>query len=326
MYQKILLAVDGSESSTLAVRKMADFQAQWNAEIVIFSSINHQIPLRTFRLPFLNNMGLPYQIPDLSYEQIQFIYKSFAEKNVNQALQIFEDNSVGEKVSTRIIELQEPAEYAKDIVDAEGFDLTVLGAHGQHSKLHEVFMGSVCEKIMNQVSSDVLVVKAEGQENVQKYQNILLATDGSEQSLKAAKILAEMLPQWNASIVIFFSMMHRKPFGDIPAPFLSPFSNKFNDSDGNLFDMNELFMDMGNKILEKTLQIFQDAGITENISTRLIEDEQPNDYVRRIIPEEGFDLVTLGAKGQHSKMHEIFLGSVCEKITNEATCDVLVIK
>jgi nucleotide-binding universal stress UspA family protein len=57
-----------------------------------------------------------------------------------------------------------------------------------------------------------------------------------------------------------------------------------------------------------------------------VKDEEPADYAKRVVESEGYDLVVLGARGQHSKMQEVFLGSVCEKIMNSVTCDTLVIK
>ena len=121
-------------------------------------------------------------------------------------------------------------------------------------------------------------------------------------------------------------MNHRKPVDTIPAPFLLQFSKTFNDPDENFFKLNQIFKEFGQKMLETTLQVFIDAGVADNVTTRLIEDEDPAEYAKRVVDEEGFDLVALGAKGQHSKLREVFLGSVCEKIMNQATVDVLIVK
>ena len=159
MYQKILLAVNGSEQSTKAAQKLAEMQSQWNAEIVIFHSVQHNLHQRTYPLPFVFNNNRSFQIPNDIYNQFHNAYKDYAENMLQGIKQIFDNAGVGDNVSTRLIEDQDPADYAKSTVETEQFELVVLGAKGQHSKLHEIFLGSVCEKIMNLVSCDVLVIK-----------------------------------------------------------------------------------------------------------------------------------------------------------------------
>ena len=42
--------------------------------------------------------------------------------------------------------------------------------------------------------------------------------------------------------------------------------------------------------------------------------------------EENFDLVVLGAKGHHSKIKEILLGTVLTKVVKCVQCDILIVK
>ena len=42
--------------------------------------------------------------------------------------------------------------------------------------------------------------------------------------------------------------------------------------------------------------------------------------------EEGFDLVVIGTKGIHSKLRQILLGSVAQRVVKNAPCDVLVVR
>ena len=62
------------------------------------------------------------------------------------------------------------------------------------------------------------------------------------------------------------------------------------------------------------------------VETRLIEDDAPEVYIRRIVEEENFDLVVLGSKGHHSKLKEILLGTVSKNVVRSAPCDVLIVK
>jgi len=84
------------------------------------------------------------------------------------------------------------------------------------------------------------------------------------------------------------------------------------------------YRDAANKVLSETERMF--TGGFGTLETRLIEDENPEDYIERITEEESFDLVVLGCKGEHSKLKTIFLGSVATKALNNAACDVLVVR
>ncbi len=42
--------------------------------------------------------------------------------------------------------------------------------------------------------------------------------------------------------------------------------------------------------------------------------------------EENFDLVILGCRGKHSKLKRTFLGTIPDKVINNAPCDVLIVR
>ncbi|MBD3341691.1 MAG: hypothetical protein GF353_21480, partial [Candidatus Lokiarchaeota archaeon] len=79
----------------------------------------------------------------------------------------------------------------------------------------------------------------------------------------------------------------------------------------------------GEKILARAEQIFGEKNIP--IETRLIEGLDPEDYIIQTVEKEAFDLVALGCKG-HSKLEEIFIGSVALEVLNKAPCDVLIVR
>ncbi len=148
------------------------------------------------------------------------------------------------------------------------------------------------------------------------YEKILLATDGSFHSNNAAEQVAEFQKVWESKVVIFHSIMHHM----IPRYY---FHNK-SVPVAAYREMKEVAREAGKNLLNKTKEIFDKAGLS--VKTRLIEDEEPELYIRRIVEEENFDLVVLGCKGKHSKLKEILLGTVSTKIIKSAPCDVLIIK
>lgn len=81
--------------------------------------------------------------------------------------------------------------------------------------------------------------------------------------------------------------------------------------------------ELGKQILKQTKKIFDRANIS--VELRLIEDEGPEDYIKRRVEEEEFDLVVLGFNRHHSKSQKSLMGTRPIKILNHAPCSVLII-
>lgn len=148
------------------------------------------------------------------------------------------------------------------------------------------------------------------------YNKILLATDGSYHANNAAEQVVELQKQWNCKVVIFHSVKHHKLLiGMYPNESL-PIEVYRN--------IEKVAKKAGEELVNKTREMFNKAGLS--VETRLIEEDEPEVYIRRIVEEENFDLVVIGSKGKHSKLKEILLGTVSKKVVKSAPCDVLIIK
>jgi nucleotide-binding universal stress UspA family protein len=78
-------------------------------------------------------------------------------KVIENTKKIFQEHDVISP-DIRLVEKEDPVDYAKRIVEAENIDLVVVGSKG-HSTLEQIFLGSTAEKIGNDVKSDVLFVR-----------------------------------------------------------------------------------------------------------------------------------------------------------------------
>jgi nucleotide-binding universal stress UspA family protein len=155
-----------------------------------------------------------------------------------------------------------------------------------------------------------------------RYNKILLATDGSESSIKAAKKLAEMDYISNAKIEIFHAENHPISSQNVMLPYPALGANVF-VPDAEYKSMRELFKKVGEKILVDTKKVFDDIGIP--VETKLVFDISPEDYAIEAVKKEKYDLIVMGAKGHHGRLKNL-IGSVCTKISNDADCDVLIVK
>jgi nucleotide-binding universal stress UspA family protein len=160
------------------------------------------------------------------------------------------------------------------------------------------------------------------------YKKILLPTDGSDNSLKAAERVIELQKAFGSKIVIFHSEKHYFIQEETTRPLGFPFMDftQFSDlsKESQYLQMHEQFKQWGQNMLFKTAEIFKKANI--EVETRLITEISPENYAETIVKEEKFDLVVVGCKGHHSALRKLLIGTVAEKISNNVDCDVLIVR
>lgn len=172
------------------------------------------------------------------------------------------------------------------------------------------------------------------------YKKILIATDGSGHVDRASSIIIGFYKKWGSQIFIFHSIKHwlekvSPPSHGWTVPYVAdsyfgatstatPVLIK-GEEFSNIKRLSEFeIQHMGESILAEKKAIFDELQIPVKI--RLITKDYPEDYIQRIVPKKKFDLVVVGIKGIHSKLSQIFLGSVAESVVKNAPCDVLVIR
>lgn len=172
------------------------------------------------------------------------------------------------------------------------------------------------------------------------YKKILLATDGSKHINRAASLIIGFYQKWKSEIFIFHSIKHMLEKVSPPShgwnvPYASNVYFSGTATAGPVLIKGEEYPDIkrlseievqqvGESILEEKKAIFDELQIP--VKVRLITKEYPEDYIERIVKKKKFDLVVVGIKGVHSKISQVFLGSVAENVVKNAVCDVLVIR
>ncbi|MHA1933487.1 MAG: universal stress protein, partial [Promethearchaeota archaeon] len=123
----------------------------------------------------------------------------------------------------------------------------------------------------------------------------------SEGSITAAKRVIEIQKDSEGKVIAFHSTIHRK-----------------SDSDAENLD------DHGKKVFTEVEKLFEEANLS--IETRLITDQEPEDYIKNIIEKENINLVVLGYSGKHGIIKRRILGSIPTQVMNNVLCDVLIVK
>ena len=144
----------------------------------------------------------------------------------------------------------------------------------------------------------------------------MLATDGSHHANNAAEKAVEFQKIWDSKVLIIHSIKDNRLPSEI-YPNIEALYSKYST-------LEEVYQEAGKRLLNKTKEMF--GANQKSVETRLIEEEPPEDYIRRVVEEENFDLVILGSRGQHSKVKKVFLGTVSSKVSKNTPCDVLIVK
>ena len=161
-YRKILVAVDGSDSSTHALResfKLATNEKSWITVVSVVPPYEGELEL-------------------VGVRDVKTALKQPCEK----ALSMASDIAKAERALIKTVcEEGEIYERIVDLADAENCDLIVMGRRGM-SRLEKTLVGSVTARVIGHSQRDVLVVPDNSPIG---WERILIASDGSRYS-KAA--------------------------------------------------------------------------------------------------------------------------------------------
>ncbi|NPV91502.1 MAG: universal stress protein [Firmicutes bacterium] len=145
MYEKALVAVDGSKPSLKAVETARELARKGLLRNITLAYVIH-IP---HPIDSVDGMVLDFIPPGYQKELL-----GEARKVMGQARDLFPPDCTVEAV----IESGPPAETILHMIDKERFDLVIVGHRGLN-QLQRLFLGSVSNKIVNLASCTVIVVK-----------------------------------------------------------------------------------------------------------------------------------------------------------------------
>ena len=149
VYNKILLAIDGSSHAENAAKKTVELQKIWNSKILIIHSVKDK---RTAKELYAN-VDVLYR----KYTIIEDVYIDAGTDLLKRTKRMFGKNQ--DSVEYRLIKNETPSKYILRVVKEENIDLVVLGSRGIHSKIKKTFLGTVSTNVAKEVDCDILIVK-----------------------------------------------------------------------------------------------------------------------------------------------------------------------
>lgn len=141
---------------------------------------------------------------------------------------------------------------------------------------------------------------------------ILLATDGSDGSLHAARVLGDLVVGLPEAEVTVLHVAH------------VPHSYYMTDEYGNKVTpevpMDVMIRRSAEPILRRTLSAL---GLPEERVVTEVQVGEPAEEIVDLARLDGYDMIVMGSRGL-SQMKEMLVGSVSHKVLHTAPCPVLV--
>ena len=145
MYEKILIAMDGSDHAKHALTYALESAVKWSAELVILTVVP---PISS--LTYFDEFRVQY-IPDLM-DNLRESHKRI----LSEAANTVKNNQPDMKVETRLEEGR-PSDVIVEIAQEEDVDLIVMGSRGMGGIVG--FLGSTSRHVVEACTKPILVVK-----------------------------------------------------------------------------------------------------------------------------------------------------------------------
>ncbi len=324
MYKKIFIAIDNSLHSNACIDHGIALSKQFDSHLVgchVYDASLHQRRFRDME------KGLPPQYQDETELQRQ---RNLHTSLINLGLKLISESYL-DVFKNKCREASVPHEglllegknYYEIIheVQRNHYDLVILGAYGLAS-VNENIVGSVCERVVRRVTTDVLVVKDKDKDLEGK---VVVAVDGSAQSFAGINSALHLMKSFHTkttAVSIFDPHYHRVAFDSIAKVLSKEAGQIFRFKEQET--LHEEIIDKGlAKIYQNHLDcasiMAKDAGA--EIYTVLM-DGKPYDQILKYIYREKPSLLIVGRTGIHNT-NNLDLGSTTENLLRLAPCNIL---
>jgi len=296
---KILLAIDGSNYSAMAVNMLKALALPSHTEVKLITVV----PEHTF----IGGHTLKRLWGQSSEVRAKKTQQELADKLLHDHIESLK--AIGVSVEPGV-EWGNPPEQI--LVHARNInaDLIVIGAKGSGNAGFP--MGSVAHKIMKYAHTNVLLIR----EDIKRIRRVMLATDGSKHSERTARFLLNMpLPQQTKIVVVTSLESHIQAL--VKMPTLDMKTNR-----QIIASLQETEKEAAEELIARTQELFHEKGyITESL---LLEGSPAREIIqasRTINPE----IIAIGAKGLGA-IEDFLMGSVAQRVARFSRYAVLIVK
>ncbi len=299
MFEHLLVAIDGSDSSLAAAEAAIELAAKLHARLDM-----------------------------LSVEETPPRYVSAHEETTREhtaALTYFErlHAPLRRKAQQRGVQVQSSVrsghegQVILDYLVTESCDLLVLGYQG-HSGVWGAFLGSTADKVMTHAPCSTLIMRKQGRAG---FKSILLAFDGSPLSWQALQAACQLVPLAGAQLHAL-SVIESPQAPTVTGPLVAPHgpggSTPIRVPQQAQWDWQAYFQRVQATAIE------QAQLIHVSLETHLMSGSA-SATLTSVAQEQGSDLLVLGATG-HEHPWSATIGGTARKVANDAPCAVLIVR
>ncbi len=326
MYKKIFIPLDNSKYSNYCEELAVSIAKKSNSELIgghVYAASLHHKRFKEMEV------GLPEKYKEESELKKQ---REYHNSLIGRGLRMISDSyldSLERKSKEQNIpfarNIQEGKNYIQLVKDinSNDYDLVIIGVRGL-GEVQENAIGSVCERVVRRINTDVLIVKNERPLEGR----VIVTVDGSEQSFRAVEMASDLAVKYNLeleAVSVYDPHYHHVAFNGI-AKILSGEMGEVFKSD----EQEKLHEDVIDKGLEKIYQGHLESALKKvmesgiKLKTTLLEGK-PYDQILKYIDKVQPSLLVLGRTGIHA-IDGLDLGSATENILRNAKCNVLITK
>jgi len=324
MYKKILVTVDNSVTSNYCIDHGIRLSKQHHSLVVgchVYDAGLHQKRFRDME------KGLPARYQDESVLQRQ---RELHTSLINTGLRLISESylDVFDKKCSDAAVLHEKlllegknyCEIVKE-VKSGGYDLVIIGAAGL-AAVDKNVIGSVCERVVRRINTDVLVVKNDSLDG-----DMVVAVDGSNLSSAGVKYAIDFANSFNrklTAVSVFDPHYHRVAFESIAKVLSKEAGQVFRFKEQET--LHEEIIDRGlakiyQNHLDNAASLAKNAGI--GVDTVLL-DGKPFDQILKFLEKKKPSLLIMGRTGIHN-VHGLDIGSTSENLLRLAPCNILLV-
>src|SRR5918995_5058668 len=273
---KILLATDGSDEAALAARTAVDIAQKTDSElhvVYVGSSLEYV------------GMGPPQiaDIPAPAQEQLSAEARELLDAEVEQV------KAAGGTVAQAHLGIGAPDREIVELAEKLNVGLIVIGSRGRDG-IRRALMGSVSDSVVRHAHCPVLVVRGgESGRAVLFSEKILLATDGSEDAILAARTAAGLAQQMGSELHAVYVRPRIAPHR--PGYYLGP---EVVEQAGR--KEREGLEREAQRLLEVQAEEVRGAG--GNVARAHLRVGTPDEEIVKLAEELGVGLIVMGSRGQ----------------------------
>lgn len=287
---RVLIPVDGSKASDLAVSAAVALENNVNLEVTLLNVITSSSWYRT---------NARYRVIEQATKPLELEGQTILSK----MRKCFPQDKL---VKLALLE-GEPAESVVQFAEDSNCDMIMMGSQGIGSTLRSVFIGSVTKHVLAHVEKPVLVMGKEGWKKTMK--NILIPVDGSKTALNAVDEGVKLQKLLDADVTLLYVVADPRKEGLV-------------EGTETMLREESVMIEKGEAALAEAKGRFPEGTpvktmILKGVVTRTIEN---------VVVDNDFDLIIMGTQGMGSALKRLILGSVTKHVLQHVAIPILVVR